>query len=209
MRNSILPEDRDLWQIRPSFRAVAVVAFFEDYPLYEEYIPETPLWIIRTGDEEGLSAPICLETVDENATIDKVVGKDGKPRESVYTTLEKAYRFLSALEQREIAAFGHQPDPTRKGRLWGPLGCSYRSDKYEGLSMEEEYEKVDEEARRLGWEGAFNVEAPNSTWIDIDLYPATHVGSCNITHMACRRGYNFRTRRAKETCRKGFIVRHY
>lgn len=204
MRNTIPAYDLDLWQIMPSFRAVAVVALFEDYPMYEAYVPQTSVWVVRTGDEERLSAPVCLDNIDEDAIVDKFVGEDGKPHEAVRTTLETAYCFLCALERREIDAFGRQPDPRREGRIWSLLEDEGRQCH---ARVEDVRADVEKDARRLGWEGEFNIEAPTSTWVDVDIYPPSFSGGfAPILH---NRAHRDRMRLVRERSKRAFLVKHY
>ncbi|KPM42375.1 hypothetical protein AK830_g4195 [Neonectria ditissima] len=64
-------------------------------------IGQFPVLLVRTGVEEGLSAPITFEGI---------AGGSASAR-YVETTLEKAADFVMSLEAREAAVFGLQPDP--------------------------------------------------------------------------------------------------
>ncbi|KAL2022153.1 hypothetical protein VTK56DRAFT_5982 [Thermocarpiscus australiensis] len=61
--------------------------------------------LVRTGVEDGLSAPISFEPIADN-----VDGYAGDTQRAVRTTLETAIGFVTDLEAREAAAFRPQPD---------------------------------------------------------------------------------------------------
>lgn len=77
-----------------------------------EYLPRS---IIRTGNEEGLSAPITFDPIAEDLRKGIVFGDKGEIS-AVETTLETAINFLMDLEQRAIAAFGLRPYPVESTR---------------------------------------------------------------------------------------------
>ncbi|KAH6842294.1 hypothetical protein B0I37DRAFT_381620 [Chaetomium sp. MPI-CAGE-AT-0009] len=92
--------------LRPLFRALMAIICCADYDRENSTTAgRFPVYLVRTGVEDGLSAPISSDT--ELATqrmkyfSENVVG----------TTLEAAVDFIMGLEAREAAVFGIQPDP--------------------------------------------------------------------------------------------------
>lgn len=80
-----------------------------------------PVTIIRTGVEDGLSAPIDFDSIADSSTVIKGLGAG-----AVRTTLETAITFVMDLEARETTAFGLQPDPVtswESGWLEGRWTC--------------------------------------------------------------------------------------
>ncbi|KAJ9145479.1 hypothetical protein NKR23_g5406 [Pleurostoma richardsiae] len=80
-----------------------------------------PVLVILTGQEDGLSAPITFETLGDKVATSVING-----RQTARMTLEIAIGFVVALEEREDAAFGEQPDPflsTANTGNGGPVYC--------------------------------------------------------------------------------------
>ncbi|OAA41457.1 hypothetical protein BBO_05443 [Beauveria brongniartii RCEF 3172] len=91
-----------LFHMRPLFRAVAVAIRTSSFNVKVTDISTIPVLIIRTGVEDGLSAPIDLEQVPECDR--QAVTTDSQGRLSaVQVTLDVAITFLMALEKREEA----------------------------------------------------------------------------------------------------------
>lgn len=143
---------------QPLFGAVAIAIRAKHYTQEVSDIGVIPVLIVRTGVEDGLSAPIRLDSISENLRICVLSGSDGEIS-AVETSLETAVSFLMDLEQREIAAFGLRPDPVESTRN---LENGY-VDTREGLM---------EVAEELGWtEDMQPLEGPSSTWVDTEIYP--------------------------------------
>jgi hypothetical protein len=83
-------------------------------------ISQIPVTIDRTGVEGGLSAPIIFDLIAEDIN---VVGPL-EDTEALIITLQTALSFLVDLEQREIKAFGPQPDPIASTKDL-MMGCLY------------------------------------------------------------------------------------
>lgn len=92
--------------LRPLFEALMAIVCCADYEGEDSTTAgHFPVHLVRTGVEDGLSAPVSfhdeiaahrMEYISENV---------------VKTTLEAATGFIMALEAREAAVFGVQPDP--------------------------------------------------------------------------------------------------
>lgn len=107
--------DQHNFILQPLFRAVAVAIRVKNYTIEVSDIGRMPVLIVRTGIEDGLSAPITFESIAPY--LGMVVSSGAKGVISaVETDLETAVGFLMDLEQREIAAFGLQPDPVESTR---------------------------------------------------------------------------------------------
>lgn len=144
----------DLFRIHPLFRAVCVVVEGYNFPLHERGLSAMDVQIIRTGEESGLSAPVHLETFLGSASVKKFAGEDDQVREIAYTTLEKAFWILDALEKREAAAL--------------PRLCGVP----DGNFQRQHLERLSKEARRLGWgEEDFDVGLPVSKGVDRSVFP--------------------------------------
>jgi hypothetical protein len=74
----------------------------------------------------------------------------------VQVTLETAVDFVLSMDKREIAAFGHQPDPILSTRNLGDGGLYGPS--------------ILRNAQSMGW-GDEELRGPSSTWVDTERYP--------------------------------------
>ncbi|KAG4430118.1 hypothetical protein IFR05_014402 [Cadophora sp. M221] len=79
----------EYFKIRPLFRALIIIL---ENPNFSD-APNQEVLLVRTGAEDGLSAPIDFEALS------------GKGNDSVTVTLETALRFVIQLHEREAAAF--------------------------------------------------------------------------------------------------------
>ncbi|KAK3939526.1 hypothetical protein QBC46DRAFT_437321 [Diplogelasinospora grovesii] len=142
-------------RLQPSFRAVAIIVIQQDYADCDSAdLGPKPVYIVRTGVETGLSAPITFDSIAGDAVTDYVVGvKDGKTWTAVRTSLDTAFAFLTDLQQREEAAFGVHPIRERT-----PEGMFH-------------YPHLEKYAHSMGWEGDLKLETTSSGWVDMDLYP--------------------------------------
>ncbi|UPL01493.1 hypothetical protein LCI18_012427 [Fusarium solani-melongenae] len=101
------PEKQQYYTTRPLFRAMAIVIQGKYYSRCYDIRPlfYMPVLIILTGQDDGLSAPITFGSITDAEIVticDKVAAR---------ANLETAIGFVMALEEREDAAFGPQPDP--------------------------------------------------------------------------------------------------
>lgn len=148
-------QNQDLFVLQALFRAVAIVICVEDYwnpPGPLPPIAQTPVFIVLTGIEDGLSAPITFDPID-----DKIEAYHfGEISRAARTSLGSAVDFLMGLEARETLAGGLKPDPEAASaedfRVWW-----YR----EGLPIE---------AARFGWVEEL-LTGPSSRWVDVERYP--------------------------------------
>ncbi|TRX91477.1 hypothetical protein FHL15_007701 [Xylaria flabelliformis] len=144
--------------IQPLFRALFMVLVYpkEQMPLPKDsrWVAQAQVQLVLTGITDGLSAPIRFDEILEYAT-----GNAYTPgNQTITTTLDIATKFILRLEQREVAAFGVQPNicslnPTT------PYLLAYRK-----------------EAKKLGWieerDGRLDELSPRSSeWVDRTLFP--------------------------------------
>ncbi|KAL7933130.1 hypothetical protein V8C35DRAFT_327886 [Trichoderma chlorosporum] len=134
--------------LRPLFRAIIISIRAETYLGLKADMSQLLVLLIRTGVEDGLSAPISFEPIAHK--IHSIVyGSNGQV--AVQLALEAAVDFVMSLESREVAAFGHQPDPvasTQELEDGGLVGSR----------------KILREARQLGW-GDEPLAGPSSRWV--------------------------------------------
>ncbi|ROW01627.1 hypothetical protein VSDG_02066 [Cytospora chrysosperma] len=100
---------------QPLFGAVAIAIRAKQFPQEVSDLGSLFALIVRTGVEDGLSAPISLDSISEDSRVAVLSGSDGEIS-AVETSLDTAVSFLMDLEQREIAAFGLRPDPVESTR---------------------------------------------------------------------------------------------
>ncbi|KAJ3474425.1 hypothetical protein NLG97_g9853 [Lecanicillium saksenae] len=111
-----LEVDEPFYIMQPVFYAVAVALRTCTYDIDIANFGDTPVLIVCTGVERGLSAPIDLSTIDEEDRRGVVTDSSGK-LVAVETALSVAITFLIALERREQQVFGMKPDPIRSTRV--------------------------------------------------------------------------------------------
>lgn len=153
--------DQDFFILQPLFRAVAVAIRAEHFDSQVADIPIECLsvLVIRTGVEDGLSAPIIFDLITEDLRKDILLGSDGKIS-AVETTLKSAVDFLLGLEQREVMAFGLRPDPIESTRN---LESGFLGQWGKGLLCK---------AKDLGWNEDWEpLEGPSSSWVDTEKHP--------------------------------------
>lgn len=105
--------DHRLYMLQPLFQALLIIVCVRSYTFREDStnIGQFPVLLVRTGVEQGLSAPI---------TFQGLAGAGGNSDSAYYikTALETAVDFVMALEAREAAVFGLQPDPKAAFESW-------------------------------------------------------------------------------------------
>jgi hypothetical protein len=118
-------------------------------------IGQLSVLVIRTGVEEGLSAPISFDPIAHQISAFSH-GSHGET--AVETALDTAVDFVMDLEEREVAAFGLRPDPVASTRGLED-GC------FQGPSFRHK-------ATRLGWArwGDDPLVGPSSQWVDLEKY---------------------------------------
>ncbi|KAJ2986313.1 hypothetical protein NUW58_g5088 [Xylaria curta] len=154
------------WQhttiIQPLFRALFMVLVYPDKlmiptePRDMSWVPNAKVQLILTGITEGLSAPISFDELREYS-IGTSYTSGGQ---TITTTLSIATEFILHLEQREIAAFGIQPNT-----------CSLPADALRPRLLE-----IREKAKKLGWveerDGSLDDLSPRSSeWVDRTIFP--------------------------------------
>ncbi|KAH8893872.1 hypothetical protein GQ53DRAFT_745307 [Thozetella sp. PMI_491] len=101
-------EDHKLHILQPLFRALVIITCSESYHNEDsKNIGKLPVLLVRTGIEDGLSAPITFESIQDQSG--DYAGN--KTKDIVNTTLEVAIDFVMGIEAREAAVFGLQPTP--------------------------------------------------------------------------------------------------
>ncbi|KAK5992998.1 hypothetical protein PT974_06423 [Cladobotryum mycophilum] len=148
--------------LQPLFQALLIIISPEHYNGEDsKTLGRLPVFLVRTGVGDGLSAPITFEPI-----ADKIIdGYTGETTTTIKTTLETAIDFVIYLEAREATAFGLQPDPVA---AWDP-------DTYLGMLRDEWEELVGDEP----------LVGPTSRFVDTDKYPEW-LGSGQVfdsTHM--------------------------
>jgi len=144
--------------LRPLFRALIIVTCSTEYDDEDSTtIGRFPVYLVRTGVEDGLSAPVSFDTI-----ADKVEPCDRDQLTSVdvvKTTLETAVGFVMALEAREVAAFGLPPAPPARPSPSGISSPYYESTaindkiRHELTTLPSSQWVSDEKAKEWGWCG--------------------------------------------------------
>ncbi|KAM7202205.1 hypothetical protein V8F33_002922 [Rhypophila sp. PSN 637] len=110
VKGYVMDHERYQYVLQPLFRAL-IIGAFPDYYLNQtsRTIGNMSVFLIRTGVEEGLSAPITFDSLE--GKVDPLSpsysSKDG---DVVKVSLETAIDFVQALEIREMAVYGPHPD---------------------------------------------------------------------------------------------------
>ncbi|KAK3936049.1 hypothetical protein QBC46DRAFT_396064 [Diplogelasinospora grovesii] len=144
---------QEFFIVQPLFRALAIVIRNESFGAEISDIGQLSVLVVRTGAEEGLSAPISFDPIAHKIS-SFACGSRGET--AAETTLGTAVDFVMDLEKREVTAFGPRPDPVAStkdledGLFRGPI--------------------VLDQARRLGW-GDEPLVGPSSRWVDPEKYP--------------------------------------
>jgi hypothetical protein len=100
--------------LQPLFRALFIVVDSKDYAKQNSAsVGDMSVLVVRTGIEDGLSAPITFESIK-----DKIETSDEGESTIIKTKLETAVSFVISLEAREAAVFGLQPDPVSSTLGW-------------------------------------------------------------------------------------------
>ncbi|KAM7206375.1 hypothetical protein V8F20_002724 [Naviculisporaceae sp. PSN 640] len=137
--------------LQPLFRAVIILACSDCYTNQtSETIGKMPVFLLRTGVEEGLSAPVTFDSLGDriDASSPSYSSKDGN---TIRVTLETAIDFILTLEAREMVVFGTRPDPA--------ITCRERPASI-AIFDEATQDYV-----------AKPVEGPSHEWVDIDKHP--------------------------------------
>lgn len=128
--------------LQPLFRALFILVPGEQYNNQDSRtVGELPVYLVRTGVEEGLSAPITFDLI--TTAISHI-----EPGCVVQVTLQTAIDFVIYLEAREAVAFDLRPDPVAE---WKP---------------DEEDLRI---WRQL--KGNEPLIGPSSQWVDTERYP--------------------------------------
>jgi hypothetical protein len=91
--------------LNPLFKAILMIVCTDEYNDEDrDTIGSFPVYLVRTGVEDGLSAPISFDSISAKVEPQEAEG-------TVKTKLDTAIDFVMALDAREEAAFGPQPNP--------------------------------------------------------------------------------------------------
>ena len=94
------------YELKSLYKALIAIASCADYDEEDSTTAgRFPVYLVRTGVEDDLSAPISVDAEVATQKMEYV------SENVVETKLEAALDFILALEARETAAFGIQPDP--------------------------------------------------------------------------------------------------
>ncbi|KAI9158926.1 hypothetical protein HJFPF1_06929 [Paramyrothecium foliicola] len=106
---SDLKRDQKMFILQNIFKAVIILIDSNDYTLATSDVGLMPVYIVRTGVESGLSAPVTFGSVEENSTdvINDACGEVG----AVRTTLAEAFAIIQVVVQQEVSAVGPCPNP--------------------------------------------------------------------------------------------------
>lgn len=163
--------------LRPLFRAIIISMRIETYNDKDADVSQLPVLLIRTGVEDGLSAPISFEPIAHKVEC-YIHGSNGET--AVQVTLETVVDFFISLENREIAVYGRQPDPVASTRDLEDGGIC-------GLD-------ILYEAQKLGW-GDEPLAGPSSQWVmDLETCPKETRWSVDIN-----RRLDYWEKKARET----------
>lgn len=150
--------DQHNFILQPLFRSIAVALRVKHYDVEVNDIGSMPVLIVRTGIEDGLSAPITFDSIAPHLRMFVLSGPKGVIS-AVETDIETAVNFLMDLEQQENAAFGLRPDPVESTRNL-QSGCLRSPELLLGT------------AERLGWHKDIQpLEGPSSQLVDMERYP--------------------------------------
>ncbi len=146
---------QEFFILQPLFRALAIVIRGESFNAQVLDIGQLSVLVIRTGVEEGLSAPISFDPIAHQIS---AFFHGSHCETAVKTALDTAVDFVMDLEEREMAAFGLRPDPVASTRGLED-GC------FRGPSFRHK-------AIRLGWArwGDDPLVGPSSQWVDLEKY---------------------------------------
>ncbi len=144
------------YHLQPRFEAIAVSMRASNFDYDAPEVANLPVLIVRTGIEEGLSAPITFDSVPVDARIN-IYAEDGI-LVAVETRLDMAITFLMDLEQRETEAFDPLPDLIKSTQDMSNCWA-------EGV--------VANFAAGLGWDASTMgpLSGPSSTWGAPGKYP--------------------------------------
>ncbi|KAJ4863353.1 hypothetical protein T069G_04307 [Trichoderma breve] len=167
--------DQEFFLLRPLFRAIMIIIRLEEYNDEDLDVRQLPVLLVRTGIEEDLSAPISFEPIAHK--IKTVIQRTNSSEAVVQVTLETAVDFVMSMDKREIATFGHQPDPILSTRNLGDGGLYGPS--------------ILTTAQEMGW-GDEELRGPSSKWVDTERYPEWSGGGAHEDHMIRRMEDNVR-----------------
>ncbi|KAM5364076.1 hypothetical protein ACJZ2D_011693 [Fusarium nematophilum] len=141
--------DQRFYILQPLFRALTIILLEDDFNVRITDMGKIPVLLTLTGEEHGLSQRLSFESISHQV-------EDFVSETAVRVPLHIAIEFVLAQQEREIAAFGPQPDPVESTR-----GLQ------NGLHLHAE--GLRHAVRQLGG-GDEPVVGPSSTWVDTRVY---------------------------------------
>ncbi|KAG8670959.1 hypothetical protein FPOAC1_004194 [Fusarium poae] len=137
--------------LQPLFEAITIIILADDFNIFIPNLDNLPCLITLTGQNDNLSAPISFSTIKHEIT-------NYVSETAVNVPLHVAYDFIMSLEQREMNAFGLQPDPIESA-----IQCHDK----ETLGYDRQH--LNSVVRDLGG-GDDPVTGPSSTWVNTTVY---------------------------------------
>ncbi|QPH03758.1 hypothetical protein C2857_000129 [Epichloe festucae Fl1] len=157
-------QDHEFYVLQPLFQAIMIVVSVAFYRKEDSSsVGRLPVYLVRTGLEDNLSAPITFDAISE-----KIISHlHGLGTGGVMVTLETAIDFVMDLEAREVAVFGIQPDPLKSWLTWPELldEC--------GIPPGEEH-----------------LHGPTSKFVDVNKFPGWSDLALKFDRMCSRRERN-------------------
>ncbi|KAK8085848.1 hypothetical protein PG997_007119 [Apiospora hydei] len=141
--------DEDYYDILPLFKSMIIVTKQLPTGVHED-LSQMQVYLILTGNVEGLSAPISFDSLYAKDQDLSIGGACGPQPDMVLTTLEAAVEFVQEVERREQSVFGIWPDPDTVPPDPVPAGMDL--------------------LRKAGWTGKDLLE-PSHLWVDTAQWP--------------------------------------
>ncbi|KAK8053076.1 hypothetical protein PG996_012377 [Apiospora saccharicola] len=153
--DDVYTANTDYYEFMPLFKSIIIVT--KELPRgVQDDFSQMQVYLILTGNVEGLSAPMSFDAIYANGQ-DLSIGDNCGPQPTiVLTTLETAVGFLQEMEKREQSVFGTIPDPNLPPPTCiNEAGMSYTDMKF---------------LRGSGWTGE-DLIGPSHLWIDTKRWP--------------------------------------
>jgi len=151
------------FHVQALFKAIIIVVADAEAKVYRHNVAGFPVYLVRTGNEEGLSEPISFESLYIQGDVMETDWYDGPETTAVATSLAAATNFILRLQERERCSFGECALPKQSPESWernrDRMGVAVTGKSHGG-----EY---------TGSMDAFTSDS--STWVDPTVYP--HMGS--------------------------------
>ncbi|KAF5020443.1 hypothetical protein F66182_7522 [Fusarium sp. NRRL 66182] len=174
------------YAISPLMKALSIIVPGQNYHSCDvmSNLGSMRVLVLVTGETEGLSGPISFDSIADRAERVTINGMS-----AVKTDLDTAIGFTTELEEREVAAFGPQPDP---------VAASTGNDPESDDALYH-YQQII--AARLGWKYGPLI-GPSSRWVDMERYPEWTGGGAQMDAvvMECLEKNAWKYHRSHCTC---------